>query len=274
MRFAGWFLLPLLGCLALVAQTPELPPQPATFLSDQAGVVDAANRERIEQYTASLRNATGVEVAVLTIGSLQGQPIEDYANNVYRKWGIGQKTSNEGLLFVLAIEDRKTRMEVGYGLEPVLTDGFVGSIQRTVRPALRSGKYGDAILQALEAAGNKIRESKGQLSSTPGAAAYDGGTPWWVYLFASVFGICGIGVPVYTITQAFRSSSWSNQSARGRRAGGSGGVGGSASAWEGGGGFSSHSFSDSSSSSDSSSWSSSSSFSGGDSGGGGASSDW
>lgn len=270
MKLAGWFLL---GCLALQAQTPELPAQPATFLSDQAHVVDATNRDRIEQYAASLRNATGVEVAVLTVASLQGQPIEDFANNVYRKWGIGQKTSNEGLLFVLAIEDRKTRMEVGYGLEPVLTDGFAGSIQRSIRPALRSGKYGDAIFQALEAAGNKIRESKGQLSSTPGAAAY-GGTPWWVYLFAAVFGICGIGVPVYTITQAFRSFSRSNQAARGRHRAGSGsGAGSSASAWDGGGGFSSYSFSDSSSSSSSSS-DSSSSFSGGDSGGGGASSDW
>ncbi|BDC50709.1 hypothetical protein F183_A30250 [Bryobacterales bacterium F-183] len=275
MRLAGRFLLWSAVCLA----QPE-PVQPTGVLTDSARLVDAESREAIEQYIASLRQNTGVEVAVLTIPTLNLQPIEDFANGTFRAWGIGQKASNEGVLLVIAMAERKTRIEVGYGLEPILTDGFVGSVQRSAREDLRKGRYGPAIRTMLEAMGSKILQSKGLLISNTavaGSAGFAfGSIPWWVYICGGIFLVVGLLWPLFrevcSIWRARRAESGAQ--AWYRHAGGA-----AASTWDGGG-FSSYSFSDSSSSTSSSdsSWSSSSdsssSFSGGDSGGGGASSDW
>lgn len=156
----------LLAAALCAQQVPAQYEKPAGYLSDFAHVVEAADADAIEQYASSLRTSTGVEVALVTVRSLNGEPVEDFANNLYRKWGIGQKGSNEGLLILLAIDDRKSRVEVGYGLEPVLTDGYVGSVQRLIRPELRDGKYGAALRKALDAFGAKIQQAKGTLSST------------------------------------------------------------------------------------------------------------
>jgi uncharacterized protein len=78
-------------------------------------------------------------MALVTIATLEGEPIEDVANTIFRAWGVGQKGKNEGILLLLSIGDRRSRLEVGYGLEPILPDGLAGSILREMRPALRQG---------------------------------------------------------------------------------------------------------------------------------------
>ncbi len=99
-------------------------------------------------------------MALVTIPSLEGEPIEDVANTIFRAWGVGQKGKNEGILLLLAISDRRSRLEVGYGLEPILPDGLDGSILREMRPALRQGDYGDAMMAAAETIGNTIAQAK------------------------------------------------------------------------------------------------------------------
>ena len=84
-----------------------------------------------------MQRATGVQMALVTIPSLEGEPIEDVANTIARAWGVGQKGKNEGILLLLAIQDRRSRLEIGYGLEPILPDGLAGSVLREMRPALR-----------------------------------------------------------------------------------------------------------------------------------------
>ena len=78
---------------------------------------------------------------------------------------MGQKGKNEGILLLLSIEDRRSRLEVGYGLEPILPDGLSGSILRQMRPALRQGDYGDAMLAAAETIGDTIAQAKRSCSS-------------------------------------------------------------------------------------------------------------
>src|SRR6266481_5950189 len=134
--------------------------KPEGYLSDFAHVVQPADRAAIEQYGKEVEDATGAQIAIVTIPSLEGEPIEDVANTLFRKWGIGKKGDNTGALFLMAINDRRSRLEVGYGLEPILPDGFAGSVLRNMRPLLRDGRYGDAMLEATRTIGGRIAQSK------------------------------------------------------------------------------------------------------------------
>src|SRR5258708_34184836 len=100
--------------------------KPEGYLSDFARVVQPADRAAIEQYCAQLQKATGAEIALVTIPSLEGEPVADVANALFRKWGIGKKGENGGALVLLAINSRSSRLALGYGVEPSRPDGFSG----------------------------------------------------------------------------------------------------------------------------------------------------
>lgn len=135
--------------------------QPQGYVSDFAGVLDPASRAQVETYCARVEQATGVQMAIVTVKSLNGEPVEDVANSLFRRWGIGKKGQDEGLLLLIATADHKDRIEVGYGLEPTLPDGFVGSILRGLRPYLQQGNYNQALLTAVEQMGSRIAQAKG-----------------------------------------------------------------------------------------------------------------
>jgi uncharacterized protein len=99
-------------------------------------------------------------MALVTLRTLEGEPIEDVANTIFRAWGVGQKGKNEGILLLLVVGERRSRLEVGYGLEPILPDGLSGSILRDMRPALRQGQYGEAMMAAAETIGSTIAHAK------------------------------------------------------------------------------------------------------------------
>ena len=82
----------------------------------------------------------------MTINSLDGSDIESYAADLFKQWGIGAKGTDRGVLILYAIQDHKARIEVGYGLEPILPDGKVGGFQREAIPLMRSEQYNDALL--------------------------------------------------------------------------------------------------------------------------------
>lgn len=135
--------------------------KPEGYVSDFARVLQPGERSKLEQYCARLEKAAGVELALVTVPSLQGEPIEDVANALFRAWGIGKKQTNEGLLLLLAIRDRRSRLEVGYGLEPLIPDGYAGSILRAMRPALREQRYGEALMIAAAEIGGRVAQAKG-----------------------------------------------------------------------------------------------------------------
>jgi uncharacterized protein len=144
---------------AFAADLSSLKPQ--GYVNDFAGVMDPASRAAVERYCGDLERATGAQVAVVTIDTVNDQPIEDAANTLFRQWGIGKKGRDEGVMLMLAVRDRKSRVEVGYGLEPILPDGFVGSVMREMRPSLQQGNYGAAIQAGVSEIGQRIADAKG-----------------------------------------------------------------------------------------------------------------
>jgi uncharacterized protein len=135
--------------------------KPQGYVSDFAGVIDAQSKAELENYCTRVEQQTGAQMALVTLGSLQGEPIEDVANTIFRAWGVGKKGKDEGILLLLAVNDHRDRLEVGYGLEPLLPDGFDGDILRAMRPALRQSEYGEALRDAAATIGSRIAKSKG-----------------------------------------------------------------------------------------------------------------
>src|SRR5713226_3638098 len=167
-RFVGrtsWSAAGLLACLAFLATSlfaldlNSLKPQ--GYVSDFAHALDDQSRAQLEAYCGRVEQVTGVQMAIVTLDSLDGQPIEDVANTLYRKWGVGKKGKDEGIMLLAAIKDHKDRIEVGYGLEPILPDGFVGGVLREARPLLRQGAYGQGVFAATEEMGSRIAAAKG-----------------------------------------------------------------------------------------------------------------
>jgi uncharacterized protein len=145
----------LFGALALCAfatmafaapQYPEL----AGRVTDDAGLLTASEKTDIERELAAIEQTSTDQIAVVTVKSLQGYPIEDYGIGLARKWGIGQKGKDNGLLLIIAPDDRKVRIEVGRRLEPLMTDTMAALIiQNAILPKFRRGDYAGGIKDAI-----------------------------------------------------------------------------------------------------------------------------
>ena len=130
-----------------IAQALDVP-TPTGYVNDLAGVLTVEERASLEQ----LLGANGSEVAILIIPSLEGEDLDMYANTVFRTWGVGDKERNDGVLLLVAINDRKMRIEVGYGKEGELTDVASGLIIREIlAPAFREERYYDGLRAAIDA---------------------------------------------------------------------------------------------------------------------------
>ena len=162
MRAAG--ILPALAVsigLATSAAARDWPP-PRGHLNDFAGIVDAAAGDSIEALARELRHRTGAELAVVTVQSLEGEEIEPAAVELFQAWGIGGKKRDDGVLILLAENDRRVRIEVGYGLEGLLPDGRCGSIiRRVMGPDLSADRFGTGLLRGAEAVAGVIAEAHG-----------------------------------------------------------------------------------------------------------------
>jgi uncharacterized protein len=247
--------LALAGVSARAIDISKLRPQ--GFVSDFAHVIEPMARQNIESYCYAVQQSTGVQIAVVTVPTLDGDPIEDVANNLYRQWGVGNKQTNEGLLLLFAIQDRKDRAEVGYGLEPILNDAAAGDVLRSIHPDLSAGQYGAGIQNALRTIGDRIAQAKrvtiqNSMPRRRTRAPQQESLPWWVILLGVLFFLFlssrgGGGGFTGFLTGMFLG----NLMGRGGRGGGwgGGGFGGGDSGGFGG-------------------------FGGGDSGGGGASGSW
>lgn len=145
---------------------PAVPPKPAAgtgvYVQDYAGIIRDSDERLMQQLGQELDSKTSAQVAVLTIPSLEGESLEDYSLEVLRTWGIGQKGKDNGVLILIAAKDRKSRIEVGYGLEGVLPDGLTGRIQdRYMLPYFRKGDYSKGILQGYAATAGTIAKAEG-----------------------------------------------------------------------------------------------------------------
>lgn len=242
------------AALALGVDFSVLKPQ--GYVSDFAGVIGPGAKAELERYCAGVEAATGAEIALVTLSTLAREPVEDVANLLYRKWGIGKTDTDEGILLLLVIRDERYKLEVGYGLEPYIPDGYAGSLRRRMGPALKAEQYGEAMDVAARAIGSRIAEAKGvaieQAPTRRATPASEQPLPWFLL-------VGGLVMLLWLLAMA---TGW-----RGRRFGlggkslGRGMYGGYHA--RSGGGFGGFDSSDSFGG-----------FGGGDSGGSGASGDW
>jgi len=145
-------------------------PRPEGWVNDFAGVIDSESRSRMNALGQEVKNKTGAELAVVTVRDMGGLPVEDYANRLYRGWGIGDREKNEGALILLAMQERKVRIETGYGLEGLFNDARCGDIlDHSVLPEFRQGDYGGGLLAGMRAMGEIIARDRGVTLDGSGA---------------------------------------------------------------------------------------------------------
>ena len=117
-------------------------PALSAHVNDYAGIMKNSDKRKAEEYLSALENTTGIQIAVLTIPSLEGESLESYSYNVAEKWQLGQSGKDNGALLLVAMKEKKVRIENGYGLEDTLTDTKSGLIIRNViLPEFRNGNY-------------------------------------------------------------------------------------------------------------------------------------
>lgn len=152
-KFATAFLSVLfLGFFSQLAFGINIPDKPAGYVSDLAGMMSAAERSTLEKSLRDYDKATGIEFAVVTVKSLEGEDVFDAAMDVARKWKPGKRGKDNGLLFFIAKDDRKWYLLTGYGIEPDLTDATVKRlVEATTIPRFKSGNYGEGILAGVGA---------------------------------------------------------------------------------------------------------------------------
>lgn len=148
LRFLFPFVLaPLIG-LSQVA----IPEQGGRWVHDEADILSPATEALLEQMILANRDSTSTQIGVLTIPSLQGGSLEEYSMEVVEKWVPGQKEKDNGVLLLIVVEDKLIRIEVGYGLEGVLTDALSSRINRNeIAPYFRQGDYDNGVKAGVSA---------------------------------------------------------------------------------------------------------------------------
>jgi uncharacterized protein len=168
--------------VAAVAQTcPAL----SGRIVDQANVISASARQTIEPKLVDLETKSGIQLVVATVNSLEGQEIEPYANALFRKWALGEKTKNNGVLLLVAPNEHRVRIEVGYGLEGTLTDALSKVIiTNAITPRLKAGDFSDGISRGVDDIITVLTTDSSEWEKKPSLrldnAASDGGPPNWV----------------------------------------------------------------------------------------------
>lgn len=217
------------------------PAQPTGYLTDVAGVVDPASAARIESVAKTLREKTGAELAVVTLPTLGRYEASDVALVIGRQWGVGAKAEvgdkirNAGLVMLLVPrregQPGKIRLEVGDGLQGILTDATSGRIRDAMRPQLAAGEYGPGLVTGVETVASLVARELGVRDSTlapPRAAAAGRGPPIFLMLLL-VFVFIAIMMAV--------AGSQGRNVTRGRRPRVYWGPGIGGGGWGGGGGF-------------------------------------
>lgn len=142
----------LLLVLPAAAQSKiDFPPLTGRVV-DQANLLDPATEQALTEKLAALEASSTDQLVVVTVNSLQDQEIEDYGYQLGRAWGIGQEENDNGALLIVALNERKVRVEVGYGLEPILTDAFSSQVIRNdILPSFRDGDYEAGVIKGVDA---------------------------------------------------------------------------------------------------------------------------
>jgi uncharacterized protein len=166
-------------------------PYLAGRVNDQANLLDAGFEGQLEERLRLLEAETGAQVAVLTVPSLEGDPLEDFSMRVVETWKLGRAEADDGVLILIARDERRMRIEVGYGLEGVLTDAQSGRIiDHLMAPRFREGDFNGGVEAAVEAVSSAIR---GEPVNLPEKRAQSSGFNPAGVIFLLIFGLPFIG---------------------------------------------------------------------------------
>jgi uncharacterized protein len=235
MRVLKVGLVLLLWVFALTAQAALKFPELTGRVVDNAQMIEPAVREQLTQQLQAHEKSTGEQLVVVTLSDLQGTDIADFGYQLGRYWGIGQKDKNTGALLIVARDDRKLRIEVGYGLEDRLTDAQSSVIiNQVITPAFKTGNFSKGISDGVAAmlvvlGGNPLDEP---------STVYDSGGNQESDFLSRHPGIFVFLVMLFILTMFVCQMLGILPSGGGGRGGSSGGFGGGGFGGGGGGGFS------------------------------------
>ena len=165
-------------------------PQPVGFVNDFANILSSGTKQTLEQQLVQLEKDSTIEVTVVTVESLEGITVEDYAVRLFEAWEIGKEGEDNGVLFLVASSEREMRIEVGYGLESVLPDAKSGRVLDTyVVPAFREGGYDKGISEGVAAIIKAVRGEEVYLDETASSdsGSEDGGGVWVLFFIGTIF---------------------------------------------------------------------------------------
>lgn len=247
----------LLAALSTGARAYTFPPLTGRVV-DAANILDPVSRAELEARLVAQEEKASDQVVVATVPSLEGGAVEDYANELFRAWGIGQAGKNNGVLLLVAPNERKVRIEVGYGLEGILTDAVASTIIRNaIVPAFKAGDMPDGILKGTDAIIEILNLDPEEARARARAEAEETSLEDWLGVIVLIL---MIALWIYIFWRAARSGSGGRGARMAGRRKRSGEAAAPVTTWDWGSG----------SDRDSGGWSGG----GGSSGGGGASGSW
>jgi uncharacterized protein len=238
-----YFALAVLFFLPLSVLAFDIPARPTGFVEDYAHMLSVDQAKALETKLEAYEKSSTNEIAVVTIPSLDGDVIENVAQNIFTKWGIGKKDKNNGVLLLISLSDRKTRIQTGYGVEGDLTDLGTSYIQSDIiTPAFKAGDYYGGINGAVD----KMIESLGGNNIVPEnyspVQASQGISPIFFILLAGVICIILNIISFFVYKKRKKSGRpmpwWIGRGRGGGFGGGGGGFGGFGGGASGGGGSS------------------------------------
>lgn len=192
-------------------------------VNDNAGLISSSDEAKLAEYLNRINDKTGIQLAVLTIDSLEGHPVEMYSMAVCEEWQLGQKGEDNGVLLLVAFQDHEFRIEVGYGLEGTLTDMASGIILRNViTPYFKEGEYSTGILAGMMAIGLAVAPSEAglmegvpQTTVTKSGNSTDAEDVFAGFVFFIVFTL----ILMSGVSKAFRRGRYRRYGYRRRRSG-------------------------------------------------------
>jgi uncharacterized protein len=228
----------------------EIPSKPLNHVVDLANIIEPATEASLNRYLLELEQKTTAQMIILTINSLQGESLEELSINIaHDRWKLGQADKDNGVLLLVSLEDRRYRFEVGYGLEGLLPDAFVGRVGREqLEPYIRRGDFSNGIAVAALVLINRIAsDAEVEISGMPvlrtdreyARGEREEGKP---NILKSIFGIIFLIVMIILFIKnprLFLLLLFANMLGGGRKGGwgGGGGFGGGSFGGGGGGGF-------------------------------------
>ncbi len=194
------WLLVVPASLALTVEEVPNPAHDSVWVSDQAQILESGTEADMNRRIDGLNADLGVEIAVVTVQDVPGVP-KDFATELFELWGIGGTEANNGLLVLMVVDQRRLEMETGYGLEPVLPDGWLGMMQtERMVPRFREGDFGGGLLAGLVAVDERLRRDPEQASEGthgaipgPGTKADAWAIPVWLRWLGWILAAVGLG---------------------------------------------------------------------------------